>query len=85
MREVQIIYLQLQYLLLNLLIRRISNFFAQQGLFAFYFELCRGYKVVSKTFHEIEKCGLQEIQHFSYDVYYPIPKNSSFKEIVKIG
>ncbi|CAH0555238.1 unnamed protein product [Brassicogethes aeneus] len=56
------------------------------GLFAFHVETGAGYKLVGETFHEDEKCGLQEIQYLQVpDPWLAIQKNSSFKEILKIG
>ncbi|XP_058828564.1 ionotropic receptor 75a-like [Topomyia yanbarensis] len=58
----------------------------RQGLYAFHVEQGVGYKVISETYQEDEKCGLQEIQYLQViDPYYAIQKNSSFKEHVKIG
>ncbi|XP_053687023.1 ionotropic receptor 75a-like [Sabethes cyaneus] len=58
----------------------------RRGLYAFHVEQGVGYKVISETYQEDEKCGLQEIQYLQViDPYYAIQKNSSFKEHVKIG
>ncbi|XP_055628375.1 ionotropic receptor 75a-like [Toxorhynchites rutilus septentrionalis] len=58
----------------------------RRGLYAFHVEQGVGYKVISETYQEDEKCGLQEIQYLQViDPYYSIQKNSSFKEHVKIG
>ncbi|XP_055603749.1 ionotropic receptor 75a-like [Uranotaenia lowii] len=58
----------------------------RQGLYAFHVEQGVGYKVMSETYQEDEKCGIQEIQYLQViDPYYAIQKNSSFKEHVKIG
>uniref|UniRef100_A0A182J1B5 Ionotropic glutamate receptor C-terminal domain-containing protein n=1 Tax=Anopheles atroparvus TaxID=41427 RepID=A0A182J1B5_ANOAO len=58
----------------------------RRGLYAFHVEQGVGYKVISETYQEDEKCGLQEIQYLQVvDPYYAIQKNSSFKEMVKIG
>ncbi|XP_065089202.1 ionotropic receptor 75a-like [Ochlerotatus camptorhynchus] len=58
----------------------------RKGLYAFHVEQGVGYKVISETYQEDEKCGLQEIQYLQViDPYYAIQKNSSFKEHVKIG
>ena len=60
-----------------------SNF---QGLFAFHMETGVGYKVVGEVFHENEKCGLQEIQYLQViDPWLAVQKNSSYKEMFKIG
>ncbi|XP_055691097.1 ionotropic receptor 75a-like [Lutzomyia longipalpis] len=56
------------------------------GLFAFHMETGVGYKVVTETFFESEKCDLQEIQFYELiDPWYAIQKNSSFKEVFKVG
>ncbi|KAL1514088.1 hypothetical protein ABEB36_003407 [Hypothenemus hampei] len=58
----------------------------RQGLFAFHMETGAGYKIVSETFKEDEKCGLQEIQFLQVvDPWLAIQKNSSYKELFKIG
>ncbi|XP_049542811.1 ionotropic receptor 75a-like [Anopheles darlingi] len=58
----------------------------RHGLYAFHVEQGVGYKVISETYQEDEKCGLQEIQYLQViDPYYAIQKNSSFKEHIKIG
>ncbi|XP_055538461.1 ionotropic receptor 75a-like [Wyeomyia smithii] len=58
----------------------------RHGLYAFHVEQGVGYKVISETYQEDEKCGLQEIQYLQVvDPYYAIQKNSSYKEHVKIG
>ncbi|XP_001651553.2 glutamate receptor 2 [Aedes aegypti] len=58
----------------------------RRGLYAFHVEQGVGYKVISETYQEDEKCGLQEIQYLQViDPYYAIQKNSSFKEHIKIG
>ncbi|KAJ8986031.1 hypothetical protein NQ317_013916 [Molorchus minor] len=50
------------------------------GLFAFHMETGPGYKVVSETFQEADKCGLQEIQFLQVvDPYLAIQKNASYK------
>lgn len=49
-------------------------------------EIGVGYKVVEEIFHEGEKCGLQEIQYLQVvDPWLAVQKNSSYKEIFKIG
>lgn len=49
-------------------------------------ELGVGYKLVSETFLEYEKCGLQEIQYLEVtDPWYSIKKNSTYKELFKTG
>lgn len=60
--------------------------YLREGLFAFHMELGAGYKIVSETFLEDEKCGLQEIQYLQViDPWYAIQKNFSYKEHLKIG
>lgn len=57
-----------------------------QGLFAFHMELALGYKLMSETFFEDEKCGIREIAYLQVtDPWYAIRKNSSYKELFKIG
>lgn len=57
-----------------------------KGLFAFHMELALGYKLMSETFFEDEKCGIREIAYLQVtDPWYAIRKNSSFKEMFKIG
>lgn len=49
-------------------------------------ELSLGYKLMSETFFEDEKCGIIEIPYLQVtDPWYAIKKNSSFKELFKIG
>uniref|UniRef100_A0A336M5H9 CSON011044 protein n=1 Tax=Culicoides sonorensis TaxID=179676 RepID=A0A336M5H9_CULSO len=58
----------------------------RKGLYGFHFETGPGYKLISETFNEDEKCGLQEISFLQMiDPYYAIQKNSTLKEIIKIG
>nr|WJJ63351.1 ionotropic receptor 75s [Pachyrhinus yasumatsui] len=58
----------------------------KDGLFAFNMETGSGYKLVSETFREDEKCGLQEIPYLQVvDPWFAIQKNSSYKEMLKIG
>ncbi|GLV44411.1 yellow-c [Carabus blaptoides fortunei] len=58
----------------------------RQGFFAFHMEVGPGYKLISDTFLESEKCGLQEINFLTVvDTYLSIPKESSYKEIIRIG
>lgn len=58
----------------------------RDGLFAFHMEVGVGYKILLETFEEDEKCGLQEIQYLQViDPFYAIQKNSSYKELFKIG
>lgn len=54
--------------------------------FAFFIERDKGYKIVSDTYLEEEKCGFKEIQYFSYsNPYFTIKKHSSYKEIFRIA
>lgn len=58
----------------------------REGLFAFHMELGAGYKFVSETFFEHEKCTLKEMQFYELiDPWYAIQKNSSLKEMVKVA
>ncbi|CAH1371106.1 hypothetical protein MTP99_012595 [Tenebrio molitor] len=58
----------------------------REGLFAFHVETGPGYKFVSETFQEHEKCGLQEIQFLQVpDPWLAIQKNSSYKKMLKVG
>ncbi|CAH1134251.1 unnamed protein product [Ceutorhynchus assimilis] len=58
----------------------------RQGLFAFHMEAGSGYKIVGETFREDEKCGLKEISFIQVvDPWFAIQKNSSYKELLKIG
>lgn len=58
----------------------------RDGLFAFHMEVGVGYKILLEKFQEDEKCGLQEIQYLQViDPFYAIQKNSSFKELFKVG
>nr|QNH68025.1 ionotropic receptor 1 [Apriona germarii] len=58
----------------------------KEGLFAFHMETGPGYKIIAEVFREEEKCGLQEIQFLQVtDPWLAIQKNSSYKELLKIG
>ncbi|KAJ8955120.1 hypothetical protein NQ318_009013 [Aromia moschata] len=58
----------------------------RKGLFAFHMETGSGYKIVSETFQEGEKCGLKEIQFLQViDPWFVVRKNSTYKELIKIG
>lgn len=49
-------------------------------------ELALGYKIMSETFYEDEKCGIREISYLQVtDPWYAIRKNSSYRELFKIG
>lgn len=44
------------------------------------------FQVISETFQEDEKCGLQEIEYLNIiDPYYAVQKNSSFRELVRLS
>lgn len=54
--------------------------------FAFHVELSNGYKVVGDIFMEHQKCGLKEVEFFQLtEPWLTTRKNSSYKEIFKIG
>lgn len=54
--------------------------------FAFHVELGPAYKVIRDTFFEHEKCDLKQISYLRLSSpWCVLRKNSSFKEIVKIG
>lgn len=58
----------------------------RDDFFAFHVELSTAYKVVGDIFMEHQKCGLQEIKFFQWtEPWLSTPKNSSYKEIFKIG
>lgn len=58
----------------------------REGLFAFHMELGAGYKFVSETFYEHEKCTLKEMQFYELiDPWYSIQQNSTLREIIKIA
>lgn len=58
----------------------------KEGFFAFHMELGVGYKTLLELFQEDEKCDLQEIQYLQVtDPFYAIQKNSSYKELFKVG
>ena len=59
----------------------------RKGLFAFHHELGIGYKIVSDTFLEEEKCGLQTIVCFVdfVDPWISVSKQTPFKEILSIA
>lgn len=45
-----------------------------------------GYQLISETFYEDEKCGLQAIEFYQMtEPWYAIQKNSSYKELLKTG
>lgn len=45
-----------------------------------------GYKIMSETYFEHEKCGLIEVAYLQVtEPWYAIKKNSSYKEIFKVG
>lgn len=54
--------------------------------FAFHTDAVVGYKVISDTFEEHEKCGLQRIGYLLVkDPWVTAPKHSSFRELYYIG
>lgn len=58
----------------------------REGLFAFHVERSVGYQLISETFYEDEKCGLQGIEFFQMtDPWYALQKNSSYQELLKSG
>ncbi|XP_041767829.1 uncharacterized protein LOC121591427 isoform X1 [Anopheles merus] len=58
----------------------------RQGHYAFHVERGVGYKLISETFQEEEKCGLQEVEYLKViEPYYAVQKNSSFREPVRIN
>lgn len=58
----------------------------REDMFAFHMEVGVGYKILLELFQEDEKCGLQEIQYLQVvDPFYAIQKNSSYKELFKVG
>lgn len=58
----------------------------RQGFFAFHMEVGIGYKYIKNTFFEHEKCALREISFLRVlDPWYGLPKQSPYKEIIKIG
>lgn len=58
----------------------------REGFFAFHTELTSGYKIIADTFHESEKCGLREIEFLRIiSPWLPVRKNSTYREILKVG
>ncbi|XP_035792212.1 glutamate receptor 3-like [Anopheles albimanus] len=58
----------------------------RQGLYALHVELGVCYRLISDTFQEDEKCGLQEVEYIKViDPYYAVQKNTSFREPVRIS
>uniref|UniRef100_A0A182JQ31 Uncharacterized protein n=1 Tax=Anopheles christyi TaxID=43041 RepID=A0A182JQ31_9DIPT len=58
----------------------------RQGHYAFHVEKGVCYKLISETFQEEEKCGLQEVEYLKViEPYYAVQKNSSFRETVRIN
>lgn len=58
----------------------------QDGFFGFHIELNTGYKLISKMFHEGEKCGLKEIEYVNFiEPWIATRKNSAYKELMKVG
>jgi hypothetical protein len=59
----------------------------RKGLFAFHVELGSGHLVISDTFLEEEKCGLQTI-NFLIEIVEPwvgVSKTTPYKEILSIA
>lgn len=58
----------------------------REEFFAFHVECASGYKVISETFMEHEKCRLMEIDVWNIiEPYNVVQKNSSYKELIKMG
>lgn len=58
----------------------------KEGFFGFHTELTSGYKVIADTFHESEKCCLREIEFVRViSPWLPVKKNSTYREILKVG
>uniref|UniRef100_A0A182QC46 Ionotropic glutamate receptor C-terminal domain-containing protein n=1 Tax=Anopheles farauti TaxID=69004 RepID=A0A182QC46_9DIPT len=58
----------------------------REGHYAFHVEEGVCYKLISETFQEEEKCGLQELEYLKViEPYYAVRKNSSFGEHVRIN
>lgn len=58
----------------------------QNGLYAFHMEYGVGYKVISETFFEDEKCSLREIKYLEViDPWYAIRKKSPYRDLLKTG
>lgn len=54
--------------------------------FAFHVEYGNGYRAISDTFTENEKCGLQEIDFWGQmNPWIAIHKNSTYKKLIKFG
>jgi hypothetical protein len=59
----------------------------RKGLFAFHMELGPGYEVISDTFLDEEKCGLQTI-NFLIEIVEPwvgVSKTTPFTEILSVA
>lgn len=57
----------------------------REGLFAFHLDLTSAYTVISNTFEEHEKCGLQEIRFMpKARIAIPVQKESPYREIFAI-
>ena len=57
----------------------------REGMFAFHSEISPSYTEVERTYFENEKCGIREIEFYSFlsDTWCVIQKNSPYKEILK--
>lgn len=54
------------------------------GLFAYQVELQAGYRIISDTFNEPEKCGLKHIEPFQLPMLaIPVRKNFPYKELFR--
>ena len=57
----------------------------RKGFFAFFIELSAGYRRILQTFHEDEKCNLQEIPFLTYSIpHFSIPQKSPYLEIFRV-
>lgn len=57
----------------------------RQGMFAFHVSSSAAYDEIERTFFENEKCGLVEINYLGkVDTWTVIPKQSPYKEILKV-
>ncbi|KAL4715367.1 hypothetical protein ACJJTC_015138 [Scirpophaga incertulas] len=55
------------------------------GLFAFQVEESSGYEIISKTYTEREKCGLQQIKAFTLPmVAIPLRRHSGYRELFSV-
>jgi ionotropic glutamate receptor len=55
------------------------------GMFAFFTEESPIYKHIGDTFLEHEKCGLVDIEYVRFaDPFLALPKNSPYREIMRV-